>query len=104
VVGVAVGGLELLDERERPRACAFMTVAEVAAVYRVSPQWVYAHQRELGAVRLGDGPKARLRFDPTVIAQRRPVEAASEPATRSSGPAVRPRRRRLVSRPAPPFG
>src|SRR3954470_8132482 len=35
----------------------------VAAELQVERDWVYAHASELGAVRLGDGPKARLRFD-----------------------------------------
>jgi hypothetical protein len=48
------------------RAC--LTVSQVAARYRVSRSWVYAHQRQLGAMRLGDGPRARLRFDPKVVA------------------------------------
>jgi hypothetical protein len=47
---------------------ACLTVSQVAARYRVSRSWVYAHQRELGAMRLGDGPRARLRFDPRVVA------------------------------------
>jgi hypothetical protein len=47
---------------------ACLTVSQVAAQYRVSRSWVYAHQRELGAMRLGDGPRARLRFDPKVVA------------------------------------
>src|SRR4051794_27199198 len=47
---------------------ACLTVSQVAARYRVSRSWVYAHQRELGAMRLGDGPRARLRFDPQVVA------------------------------------
>lgn len=45
-----------------------LTVSDVAARYRVRPSWVYAHQRELGAIRLGDGPKARLRFDGQTVA------------------------------------
>lgn len=32
----------------------------------VSRDWVYEHATELGALRLGSGPKARLRFDPAV--------------------------------------
>jgi len=62
---------------------ACLTVSQVAARYRVSRSWVYAHQRELGAMRLGDGPRARLRFDPKVVADaitafdrtQRPTEA-----------------------------
>jgi hypothetical protein len=47
---------------------ACLTVSQVAARYRVSRSWVYAHQRELGAMRLGEGPRARLRFDAQVVA------------------------------------
>jgi hypothetical protein len=46
-----------------------LTVSQVAARYRVSRSWVYAHQRELGAMRLGQGPRARLRFDPKIVAE-----------------------------------
>lgn len=59
-------------EAARPAAgsgSACLTVSQVAARYRVSRSWVYAHQRELGAMRLGDGPRARLRFDPKVVAE-----------------------------------
>jgi hypothetical protein len=48
---------------------ACLTVSQVAARYRVSRSWVYAHQRQLGAMRLGDGPRARLRFDPKAVAE-----------------------------------
>jgi hypothetical protein len=37
--------------------------AEVARLFGCSRDWVYANADRLGAVRLGDGPKARLRFD-----------------------------------------
>ena len=47
----------------------FLTVSQVAARYRVSRSWVYAHQRELGALRLGQGPRARLRFEPKLVAE-----------------------------------
>lgn len=40
-----------------------LTPSEVAAWFGVSRTWVYAHADELGAMRLGTGPKARLRFD-----------------------------------------
>jgi hypothetical protein len=40
---------------------------EAAALLGVRPEWVYAHARELGALRLDDGPRARLRFDPALI-------------------------------------
>ena len=42
--------------------------AEVARRYGVTRHFVYEHADELGAVRLGDGPRARLRFDPATVA------------------------------------
>ena len=39
--------------------------ATLARLLNVDRDWVYANARRLGAVRLGDGPKARLRFDAT---------------------------------------
>lgn len=36
---------------------------ELAGELRVSVDYVYAHSAELGGMRLGDGPKARLRFE-----------------------------------------
>jgi hypothetical protein len=35
----------------------------VADELQVDRDWVYTHARELGAIRLGDGEKPRLRFD-----------------------------------------
>jgi hypothetical protein len=46
-----------------------LTAAQVAR-FNVDRGWVYAHSAELGVVRLGEGPRARLRFDPAVVAQR----------------------------------
>jgi hypothetical protein len=78
VDAIAHSGVELL-EGGRVRAggagagaavaSACLTVSQVAARYRVSRSWSYAHQRELGAMRLGQGPRARLRFDATVAAE-----------------------------------
>jgi hypothetical protein len=46
---------------ERPRG--LVDAQGVADDLQVERDWVYGHARELGAIRLGDGPKARLRFD-----------------------------------------
>jgi hypothetical protein len=35
----------------------------LARFLNVERSWVYEHAAELGGVRLGDGPRARLRFD-----------------------------------------
>jgi hypothetical protein len=39
------------------------TAGEIAREFRVERDWVYAHADALGALRLGDGQKPRLRFD-----------------------------------------
>jgi len=59
---------------------------EIARRFGVSRDFVYGHADDLGAVRLGDGPRARLRFDPAKVgrALRKPPEK----------PAPQPRRRR----------
>lgn len=52
----------LLD-RATPAAHRLLAPRELAEALRVSVDYVYAHAVDLGALRLGDGPKARLRFD-----------------------------------------
>src|ERR1700690_3814881 len=44
-------------------ASRLVTAQELADTLGVSPETVYAHAEELGARRLGDGPRPRLRFD-----------------------------------------
>jgi hypothetical protein len=46
-----------------------LTPSEVADRFAVSRTWVYEHATELGAIRLGDGPKARLRFDAKTVSE-----------------------------------
>ena len=62
-----------------------LTASEVAVAFNVTRGWVYAHADELGAIRLGDGPRPRLRFDPAVVTQRlqqrRGRVSASPPST-----------------------
>jgi hypothetical protein len=83
-----------------------LTVAEVAQHLRVSTKWVYAHQRRLGAIKLAEGPKARLRFDVgAVAAELEDTErGVRQNAVVPEPPAKAKRtRRRLVSRPLPPI-
>jgi hypothetical protein len=72
VEAIARRVVELLEDGDDngapPREGSSLTVAQVASLYAVSRSWVYAHQRELGAMRLGRGPRARLRFNSTVVA------------------------------------
>jgi hypothetical protein len=46
-----------------------LTPSQVAERFAVSRTWVYEHADELGAVRLGQGPKARLRFGAEIVSQ-----------------------------------
>jgi hypothetical protein len=80
-----------------------LTVAEVAERLKMSPKWVYAHQRRLGVIKLGDGPKARLRFDPRAVEELRQPDAGPDQngAPREQAPKAKRSRRRLVSRPLP---
>ena len=41
----------------------FLNVAQLARHLGLNPAWIYEHADELGAIRIGDGPKARIRFD-----------------------------------------
>ena len=54
-----------LSLRERLGSGVLLTARDVAALLNVDRSWVYAHARDLGAIHLGDGPRPRLRFDPT---------------------------------------
>ena len=65
----------------------FGDVHAVCARFGVSVDYVYAHATELGAIRLGEGPRARLRFDLAdverrLVAKRRRPEPAERPARR----------------------
>jgi hypothetical protein len=56
------------DAPTRPRR--LLTAAEVSQWWGVERSWVYAHADDLGARRLGAGPRPRLRFDPDDVAER----------------------------------
>jgi hypothetical protein len=56
-----------------------VTVAEFATYYKLNPAWVYEHADELGATRIGSGPKARIRLDfQTAKAALREIHAGRE--------------------------
>ena len=102
--------LELAREngpQTEPDPPDLLTVAEVAERLKMTPKWVYTHQRSLGVIKLGDGPKARLRFDPRIVdAQLKPErlpsgEAADVVSVPKAAEQRRKGRRRLRSRPVP---
>lgn len=47
-----------------------LTAAEVSRLWGISRRWVYENAEALGARRLGDGSRPRLRFDPEEVADR----------------------------------
>jgi hypothetical protein len=74
---------QLLGRDDQPGAHGLLTARQVAARFNVGRSWVYAHADELGVVRLGQGSRPRLRFDPAVVAQHllaRPARAAAAPS------------------------
>jgi hypothetical protein len=75
----------------------WVTAAVVAKHLGVDVSYVYQHAGELGARRLGKGPKARLRFrldlvDSALISATRGANSASQPLR------ANPRRRRTPNR------
>lgn len=82
-------------------ASGLLTVAELASFLGVSADWVYAHADELGAWRLGAGPKARLRFDLEEVQRRL---TACEADRESVAPSVRVVERRSARRRPTGFG
>ena len=61
--------------------------AEIARRFGVSRDFVYEHANDFGVVRLGESPKARLRFNPAKV--RELLDATDQPA-----PSKRPPRRK----------
>lgn len=101
IEAVALRVVELLREGDSDIAVAapeLIDAAEVARRFRLSRDYVYDHADDLGAIRVGNGPRPRLRFDPAVVAKRLTPcsdskgSQATEP--RTGQPKTRPRRRR----------
>lgn len=92
---------ELLKEGGVAGSRRFVDAATLAAELGVERDWVYAHAKELGALRLG-GPNGRLRFDlPAVVGRlrsdelpppRRPHRRSAR-AMEKQPPKTRPQRR-----------
>jgi len=85
----------LLERRGLGRR-ELVDAAELARRFGIERSWVYTHAIELGAVKLGNGAKPRLRFDPEVAARvlRRVGEIpAADPPARSGKRAGQPPRR-----------
>lgn len=57
-------------QQPEPKRQEYLTATEVSKTYRLHRGWVYEHAQELGAIRIGDGERPRLRFDPEQVARR----------------------------------
>src|SRR3954452_1636421 len=62
VEAIAVRVAALLQQPASPTPVRLVDAAKLATILDVERDWVYAHARELQAVRLG-GRRGRLRFD-----------------------------------------
>lgn len=87
ILAIAEKVVELLADRETPSSPdRYLTAAEVAERFAVDREYVYDNADELGAIRLGNGPKARLRFDPERVHEALGVKPFSTPPAKSAPP------------------
>lgn len=89
---VASRVVELLEQR--PLLSPWLTPTEVAKLLSVDRAYVYEHAADLGARRLGDGPKGRLRFRHEDVLEAIPClpgRKSEVPATRTAKPKQRRR-------------
>jgi len=59
----------LAEDRRPGDDGRLLTAVEVARRFGVSAEWIRENADRLGALRLGDGPRPRLRFDPERVAE-----------------------------------
>ena len=96
VEAIARRVVELLERRGLQRR-ELVDAAELARRFGIERSWVYSHAIELGAIKLGDGSKPRLRFDPEIAARVLRVVgegSAADPPARSGERAGQPQRDR----------
>lgn len=91
IAAIAASVVDLMTRPGRPDPATgrLVTASELAGALGVARSWVYTNKARLGAIRLGSGPRARLRFD--LADARAAFDAISEhePAAQPT-----PRRRR----------
>jgi hypothetical protein len=85
-LAVRLGGL--LPEQVAP----LVDAVEIARLLGRTRSWVYEHAGELGAIRLGSGPRPRLGFSPSRVAQH--LKKFDEPVPAQLPQPPQPRRRR----------
>ena len=77
--------VEILRGESLADTCTPLTAAEVASRFGVSRSWVYENAERLGAIRLGDGARPRLRFDPARVREVLDGGRRAKPTPRASG-------------------
>ncbi len=88
--------VELLEKKGIQQR-ELVDASELARRLGIERSWVYSHAIELGAVKLGEGKKPRLRFDPEIAARvlRKVGEGpADDPPTQLGERADRPQSER----------
>ena len=85
--------VELLEKRGVQQR-ELVDASELARRLGIERSWVYSHAIELGAVKLGQGKKPRLRFDPEIAARflQKVGEGPAAPPARSGERAGQSRR------------
>jgi len=80
--------------RQPLAGAALVDVATVADYLAVERGWVYEHAHELGARRLGSGPKAPLRFSLREVDERLRSCSTGRGSRQAASPIAKPNRRR----------
>lgn len=88
-------------EAEPVATRGLLKTEEAARLLRVDVEWVRTHRVELGAVKLGDGPKAHLRFPREAIDAYLAARRVSIPGSGEAERARKPRRPRRTPAPVP---
>lgn len=76
-----------------PSLPVLVDATAIARQFGLSRDTVYERADELGAIRIGDGPRPRLRFDPARVADRLAGDRSGGVEAPAAQPAIRRRRR-----------
>ena len=95
------GGVPKIAREDPAMTRGLLKTEEVACLLRVDVEWVRAHRVALGAVKLGDGPKAHLRFTREAVDAYLAVRRVIAPGSAEPDTARKPRRPRRGAAPAP---
>ena len=91
---------EHADHVPDPAPAGLVDASRLAKHLGLTRAWIYEHAHELGAIRVGSGPRARLRFDLATATAALAARSANDPRSgqapgATTGPQLRRRRRRV---------